>query len=94
MNFILEASNFRVFPTVGYLDSKPIFIEDSREVVNLFHVDIKELINPKIRFTKQMKVSDGLELDIPYFDFQGQMVWGATAMILSEFITILNRIKI
>ena len=90
----IEASNFRVLPTVGYVDSKPTFIEDAREVVNLFQVDIQELINPNIRFTKQMKVAKNLELDIPYFDIHGQMVWGATAMILSEFMTILNRIKI
>lgn len=90
----IEASNFRVLPTVGYVDSKPTFVEDSREVVKLFQVDIQELINPNIRFTKQMKVSKNLELDIPYFDIQGQMVWGATAMMLSEFMTILNRIKI
>jgi 8-oxo-dGTP pyrophosphatase MutT (NUDIX family) len=90
----IEASNFRVLPSIGYVDSKPTFVEDSREVVNLFQVDIQELINPNIRFTKQIKVAKGLELDIPYFDLQGQMVWGATAMILSEFMTILNRIKI
>ncbi|MDP4679101.1 MAG: CoA pyrophosphatase, partial [Cyclobacteriaceae bacterium] len=89
----IQASNFRVLPVIGYVDSKPVFVEDSREVVDLFHVDIQELLNPKIRVAKQMKASNSLELNVPYFDIQGQMVWGATAMILSEFMIILNRIK-
>jgi len=31
-----------------------------------------------------LKISQELELDTPYFDLHGEIVWGATAMILSE----------
>ncbi|MEQ6120913.1 CoA pyrophosphatase [Reichenbachiella sp. MALMAid0571] len=89
----IQASNFKVLPTVGYTANRPEFINDKREVANLLEVDLKELLNPGIRFSKQMKVKNDLELHIPYFDIQNQMVWGATAMILSEFVTILNRIN-
>ncbi|NJK87072.1 MAG: hypothetical protein HC906_14960 [Bacteroidales bacterium] len=35
----------------------------------------------------------GIEIDVPYFDISGHQIWGATAMILNEFIEILNNIK-
>lgn len=90
----IQASNFKVLPTIGYVQEKPDFILDHREVVRLFEVELNELANPENQYSKQMKVRSDLELFIPYFDFQGQMVWGATAMILNEFLTILNRIDI
>lgn len=89
----IQASNFKVLPTVGYVTQSPKFINDEREVANLLEVKLDDLLNPEIQFSKQMKVRSDLELYIPYFDVQDQMVWGATAMILSEFITVLNRIN-
>ncbi|MFY0654762.1 MAG: CoA pyrophosphatase [Cyclobacteriaceae bacterium] len=89
----IQASNFKVLPSVGFVQKKPLFVEDSREVVKLFEVDLKDLLNPEIKFSRQMKVKKDLELNIPYYDIQDQMVWGATAMILSEFVTVLNRLN-
>ncbi|CAN5523494.1 hypothetical protein BH23BAC1_BH23BAC1_19790 [soil metagenome] len=33
-----------------------------------------------------------MEINAPYYDIQGYVVWGATAMILSEFLTIVRKI--
>jgi hypothetical protein len=35
-------------------------------------------------------VRDGLEFDMPYFDIDSEEIWGATAMVLSEFVTLLG----
>ena len=89
----VQVSNFRILPTVGYSMTKPEFVQDDREVVKLFEVDLNDLLNPKIRQSKEMKAKQDLEMIIPYFNIQNKMVWGATAMILNEFSTILQRIK-
>ena len=32
--------------------------------------------------------------DVPYFDVNGKTVWGATAMMLSEFVALINQKKV
>ena len=33
---------------------------------------------------------DGIEFDMPFFDLDGEQVWGATAMVLAEFAAVLG----
>jgi hypothetical protein len=35
------------------------------------------------------RTREGVAIEYPYFDLMGQQVWGATAMILGEFICLL-----
>jgi hypothetical protein len=36
------------------------------------------------------RVRDGVEFDMPFFDLDGEQVWGATAMVLAEFAAVLG----
>ena len=45
-------------------------------------------LNKKI--PKKMKLSSGILVDCPYYFLNGYIVWGATAMILSELCAILK----
>ncbi len=86
------ASNFKVIPVVGYTESQPMFIPNPYEVEAIIEASIDELMNPEIIKSTTLNVR-GFELETPYFDFSGNIVWGATAMILSEFKALLkNRI--
>lgn len=86
------ASNFQVLPVVGYQGSRTDFIPDQTEVAAVVETNIRDLTDPSKRKQKLIRVSTGFEIDSPYFDIQGQVVWGATAMMLSEFSVILNRL--
>ncbi|OFZ26615.1 MAG: hypothetical protein A2381_16615 [Bdellovibrionales bacterium RIFOXYB1_FULL_37_110] len=88
----ITPSQFMVSPMVGYLDAKPHFNPCPQEVKNFFNVSLDELTDPKnIKTLSRMPHREAL-YDIPYFDFQGKMVWGATAMILYEFLSIIKSI--
>lgn len=89
----ITASNFIVKPVVSVLERKPIFTRDEHEVVKIFNADIEELIKDEIRKEKELVVGPEIRLQAPYFDVQGNVVWGATAMMLSEFVTILKEIQ-
>ncbi len=92
-NLYIPVSNFLVHPFVGYLKKKPDFVPDPIEVEAIIEIQISDLINPILRKTKDISTAKGLILeDIPYFDLNGKVVWGATAMILNEFIEILESI--
>jgi 8-oxo-dGTP pyrophosphatase MutT (NUDIX family) len=86
----IPVSNTIVTPVVAWINGKPHFSHDDEEVVFLFEADLKRFYDPKILKVKPVKI--GMEiLDIKYYDYEGHMIWGATAMILHELLVILRR---
>ena len=85
----IPPSNFLVTPFVGIHTSKPIFIPHSREVARIVELNLEKIMDEKLIYEKNMKLSSGVTALTPYYDFDGLVVWGATAMILSEFKSVL-----
>ena len=85
----IPISNFEVFPYVGFTRKKPDFKPDPSEVEYLIHVSLSKLTNPSIRKSKIMTVREFTGA-IPYFDISEDFIWGATAMMLAEFIEVLR----
>lgn len=86
------ASNFKVFPSVGVLKGKPDFIPDSREVEKVLTPNLTELRDVSRRGVKTMHFHP-YSIQSPYFDIEGEVVWGATAMILSELIHVVETLE-
>ena len=91
----VPASNFQVFPFIGYLNYTPIFIPQEREVAEVVEVELEKLIHPKTKKYKTIKYGNGYSIkDVPYFDVNEKTVWGATAMMLNEFVELINQKKV
>ena len=86
----IPVSNMIVTPVVGWIKEKPAFNYQPEEVVFLIDADIKRFFDPAIIKIKPFKIG-GETIDIKYFDYDGNIIWGATAMILHELLTILRR---
>jgi 8-oxo-dGTP pyrophosphatase MutT (NUDIX family) len=82
-------SKFMIYPFVFYLDNEPIFNSDKSEVNYIIRFPVNELLLSNLRKEKEMFLFDNNYL-VPYYDIKNEIVWGATAMILSEFIEILQ----
>ena len=90
--FYIPVSNFHIFPYVGWTEEKPHTKVQNTEVKRVFSVSINDLVlerNLKIKEDFFSKKS----VTVPYFDLNGETVWGATSMILSEFKFILRNMK-
>lgn len=90
--FYIPVSNFHIFPYVGWTEEKPHTKVQDTEVKRVFSVSINDLVlerNLKIKEDFFSKKS----VTVPYFDLNGETVWGATSMILSEFKFILRNMK-
>jgi 8-oxo-dGTP pyrophosphatase MutT (NUDIX family) len=88
----IPVSNITVYPVIGYIDSKPSFHHDRTEVDYVIETDLDELIKPgSMKYTFMEILSENVR--VPYYDVSGNRIWGATAMILSEFIEILTRCR-
>jgi len=77
-------SNFLIIPYVGYLQSPYIFKPDPREVKAILEISLMDFINKESKLTKQLN-SNSTSIKVPAYIFDQNVVWGATAMILSEF---------
>jgi hypothetical protein len=73
------------------LDHKPIFVPEQREVARIIPTPLNHLIQPEIVKRTPISLGGGKYLETPYFDIAGEVVWGATAMILSELIQVLRQ---
>jgi 8-oxo-dGTP pyrophosphatase MutT (NUDIX family) len=79
----IPPSNFIVLPVIAFADHRPDFIPDLTEVAEIIEADISFLFDDQLIKTKIIDI-EGFKIEAPYFDVQGHVVWGATAMILSE----------
>lgn len=88
----IPASNFKVYPFVGVIDYIPTFIAQETEVAEVVEVNLEKLIAPETLKYKSMQYSKSFTVkDVPYFDVSNKTVWGATAMMLNEFIEVINQ---
>ncbi len=89
----IPVSNFNVFPYVGFLNEKPEYALSHSEVSYTMEVPLDELWHPD-RKTRRDVVSPAIKKVIPnvnaYLLDDGTVIWGATAMILSELETIMS----
>lgn len=91
----IPPSNFLVYPFVGYCHNTPFFHPDDKEVDHLLFPEINILFDDNIRKEGSF-ISGGnsnWKIQAPYFEIETERVWGATAIILSEFKYILEKIK-
>lgn len=83
-NIYIPPSNFWVQSYMGYLEETPSFIPQASEVEALIPVPLVEFLADDCVVTKRLSTSYMDDLEVPAYQLQGHIVWGATAMMLSE----------
>jgi 8-oxo-dGTP pyrophosphatase MutT (NUDIX family) len=81
-------SGFTLHPIVGITDARPDFRPSAHEVEKVIEVSIADLQDAS-NIRHGVRSREGLAIEYPYFQLRGSQVWGATAMILGEFVCLL-----
>ena len=89
----IPPSNFIVHPIVAAISEKPTFRPDEREVAKMITVDLMSLRGDAKREVKEVQWK-GQTVNLPFYNIDNQTVWGATAMILGEFLTIIDELQL
>jgi 8-oxo-dGTP pyrophosphatase MutT (NUDIX family) len=91
----IPVSNFIVHPFVFFhkYKSNINFTIDKKEVEYVILFALKALLDKELVKTTSLKINSSYTLTTPYYAIKKEIVWGATAMILSEFVEILERIS-
>jgi len=85
----IPVSNFLVYPFVGYFSGDPVFHPDTSEVEEIIPLDIFRLSSMKPGVMTMEK--ETTFISAPYFQEGEHKIWGATAMILNEFLKIFRK---
>ena len=89
----IPVSGFLLHPIVGFTPMRPAFQRAEWEVARIIEAPVLLLADPDVvkRETRTRVVKgQSIDVDVPYFDIDGEKVWGATAMVLAEFCAILT----
>ena len=88
-SFYIPVSGFKISPFIGWIKHKPKLTIQNTEVSKVYSPSITSLMKKESKKEKQTVIL-GNEIKIPFFELEGEMVWGATSMIISEFKYILK----
>lgn len=88
----IPPSNFIVEPFIGlYKNPKP-FLKQDREVELLLEVPIIDFLDDTNVVSKKLTTSYAVDIEVPAFELNGYIVWGATAMMLSEIKELIKQV--
>ncbi|MDW8273832.1 MAG: CoA pyrophosphatase [Chitinophagales bacterium] len=81
----IPPSNFLVQPVVGFTYPSPTFAPNSREVEQIVEIPVSFFLNDSNITHTRVEVGKNLYATVPAFIYKHYTIWGATAIILSEF---------
>ncbi|MDT7831992.1 CoA pyrophosphatase [Flavobacteriaceae bacterium S356] len=79
----IPPSNFLATPFIAYTNKRPVFTKNY-EVESLIEVLVEDLLNEANITSTTMTTSYMEKIEVPCFKLNNYIVWGATAMMLSE----------
>lgn len=86
----VNTSNSLIHPSVGYIPRLPSLQKDPYEVQEIFHASLKTLNNPSNIKTETWELK-GRSFSVPFWDIHEVPLWGATAMMLAEFMELYDQ---
>ena len=88
----IPPSNFYVQPFIGITQETPKFIKQDDEVEDIVEVSLAHFLDENNVGNKLVATSYTAKIEVPAYELNGHVVWGATAMMLSEIKDILKAV--
>jgi hypothetical protein len=85
----ITVSGFRLHPVVAATDGKPALRASDGEVARIIEPPLAHLMDPE-RIAWRTMLRETGPLEFPVFLSEGVEIWGATAMVLAELLTMLD----
>ncbi len=87
-------SNSVIYPYIAIIYGKPAVEVNLSEVEEVFYVPVEFLLDEK-NVTREIWDISGWQVEVPFWNVgKSSHLWGATAIILSEFIELIKEISI
>ena len=88
----IPPSNFMVHPFLGFAKQELRFVPDPSEVARIIELPLAVFLDESIVIETRLATSYAKEINVPAFNIEETIVWGATAMMLSELKEVLKSV--
>lgn len=88
----IQPSNFMVYPFLGICKEEIVFIPDNNEVADIIELPLSVFLGDDILVSVNISTSYADNIMVPAFKIEEHIVWGATAMMLSELKEVLKKV--
>jgi 8-oxo-dGTP pyrophosphatase MutT (NUDIX family) len=85
----IPPSNFCVYPVVAAADGQLSFTPQAEEVAEVIEVPLDHLLDPDTAL-EETRTIRGETVNVPFYAHGGHKIWGATAMVLAEFLDVVR----
>ena len=83
----IPVSGFRLHPIVGEATVRPVLRPSDGEVARVLEIPLSDLLAPATFIWRTLD-RDGEPMAVPTFATHGAYIWGATAMVIAEFLAL------
>lgn len=87
----IPPSDFTLLPFVAWLDERPTFTLCDQEVDELIEIPLAALIDVGSQQVRQVRSGSGELIEVPCYIYRQQIIWGATALVISELVERIRR---
>ena len=88
----IPPSNFWVRPYVGLMQQTPTLVPQETEVEAILEINLDDFLSDSFLTKQTLHTTSAGDIEVPAFLLNDHIVWGATAMILSEMKEILKQV--
>jgi 8-oxo-dGTP pyrophosphatase MutT (NUDIX family) len=88
----IPPSNYCIYPLVAAAESRPVFNPSPKEVAEVLEIPLAHLLAPENRTEQVWRLRDE-DVKVPFYAFKHHKIWGATAMVLAEFLAIVTEVS-
>ncbi len=86
----IPPSDFLILPVVGGMNGIPKFTAQTSEVDGILEIPLHTLFDKRNRSTTVITGKDYGTFHAPCYTIDGEIIWGATAMVINEFDKVIN----
>ena len=86
----IPPSNFMVYPFLGISKEELVFVLEPAEVASIIEIPLSTFLNDAIVIEAKLSTSYANDINVPAFKIEEHIIWGATAMMLSELKDVLK----
>ncbi len=88
----IPPTNYCIYPVVAQMKGLPHFKPSPDEVAEVLEIPLDSLFDPQTQKRERWTLHSK-KVEVPFFSFKGHKIWGATAMVLAEFVEITKNLK-
>jgi 8-oxo-dGTP pyrophosphatase MutT (NUDIX family) len=90
----IAVSGHLLQPVVGFTPARPAFVVGEHEVERIIEMPLSRLRGTHAIGwePRERLLPPPGPMEVPFFEIDGTRIWGATAMVLSEFVAILDSV--